>query len=97
MGKEGKTFAQMACELDVDMDTLTEWKSKHPEFSAAYKKSRLAQQALYEKIGLKMMLGRKDATMPSPNPTIWIFTMKARFGYKEEPEPEFEDQELDFV
>lgn len=51
LGKLGKTRTQIACELGVIRETLTEWTKKHPSFSAAYNKAMQYSQAYWENKG----------------------------------------------
>jgi len=43
------------------------------------------------------MLGQKSERMPNFNPTMWIFWMKARFRWKDDPEPEIDETDLEFI
>lgn len=96
-GKRGESFTEFACDIDVDIDTIKEWANKHPEFSAAKKKSKAHCERWMMKLGKMGMLGRKTPEIPSFNPTIWIFWMKARFGWKEDYQPDSEDVTIEFV
>jgi hypothetical protein len=42
---EGKTLAGMADELDVDRETINNWRDAHPEFSRAVKRALEKAQA----------------------------------------------------
>ncbi len=44
-GEQGKTLAGMAEELDVDRDTLNNWRDAHPEFFRAVKRGLQKAQA----------------------------------------------------
>jgi hypothetical protein len=72
-GKQGKSFAWIASELDVNKDTLYEWMKVHPEFSDAMGRSRAYSQRWWEDAGQVGMAG------PGFNASIWSRSMAARF------------------
>lgn len=74
-GKEGKTKAEMAAEIDVDRETLNNWMDRHPEFSRAVKRGLDYAQAWWEGKG-------REATFKNEgfNATSYIFNMKNRFS-----------------
>lgn len=82
------TMARFALNLGVHIDTLHEWKNKtdendklvHPEFSEAYKKAKLYQEAWLYENGLAGVIDR----------TFGIWTTKVMLGHKE-PEPARDD------
>ena len=93
--KLGETFEMIACDMDLHTDTLLEWCSKHPDFSAAYKKAKKLQEQLMQKIGLKGMTGG----IKGFHAGAWVFWMKARFKYNDMAflEPDEEIDGMDFV
>lgn len=56
LGREGKSYTQIACELDVAKSTLYEWKAAKPEFSDALTRARELAQAWWENIGQGQMV-----------------------------------------
>jgi hypothetical protein len=75
MGKTGASKHEMAMELDIAMDTFTDWQNNNPEFSAAVKRSTQFSQAWWEKQGRLATFGAFDGF----NATSFIFNMKNRF------------------
>lgn len=72
------TFQGFADKINVNMDTLTEWRKKHAEFSVAYNRCK----ELQEKIWLEnAMNGRYNAQFA-------IFFGKNCLGYKDKQEIE---------
>lgn len=74
-GEEGKTLAGMAEALDVDRETLNNWRNAHPEFSRAVKRGLQKSQAWWEEQGRIATFGAVDGF----NATSYIFQMKNRF------------------
>jgi hypothetical protein len=56
LGKQGKSFTQIACDLDVAKSTLYLWREVHPEFSDALTCAREYSQAWWEDIGQAQMV-----------------------------------------
>lgn len=88
------SFRAFAAKLEVDPETLYEWAKQHPEFSKAKRVAKaLNEKAMYD-IGLKGMRGK---TASGAWQTAWVFSMKARHGWREEGNDEPEDeQDVDF-
>lgn len=88
----GATDVEIAQNLDVDEDTIYEWKNKHPEFSEALSKAKTIADSEVENALLKSAKGfsRKiqkfdqDGNLVDtleelpPNPTSMIFWLKNR-------------------
>ena len=74
-GREGKTLAEMASELDVNRATVTAWVAEHPEFSSAINSGLDHAQAWWENNGRLATFGG----FPGYNATSYIFQMKNRF------------------
>lgn len=51
LGREGKSKAQIAANLDVSRDTIDEWCKVHPEFSDAIKRARELSLSWWEDQG----------------------------------------------
>ena len=75
MGEEGKTLAGMADALDVDRETINNWRSEHPEFSRAVRRGLEKAQAWWEEQGRIATFGAIEGF----NATSYIFQMKNRF------------------
>ena len=74
-GADGKTIAGMAEALDIDRETLNNWRDAHPEFSCAVKRGLQKAQAWWEEKGRVATFGGVDGF----NATSYIFQMKNRF------------------
>jgi hypothetical protein len=72
-GKQGKSVAWIAAELEVHKDTLYEWVKVHPEFSDAMTRARLESQRWWEDAGQTGML------TPGFGASVWSRSMAARF------------------
>jgi len=89
--KEGYSFESFGAKIDSHRDTLYEWAKVHPKFSDAKKRGMEACQYRFEKIGNTAMLGQ-DITDPKTGKKVsfknfnfpaWMFSMKARFGWRD--------------
>lgn len=88
----GNTSEQIADFLEIDQDTLFEWRKKHPEFSESLKKARdfcdeLVELSLYNRArGMKrrIMVTESDGSTSEkieeipPDATSMIFWLKNR-------------------
>lgn len=77
--KKGHSKLFVAGRLGISRDTLYEWCRKYPEFSDTIKVGEMQSYAYWEELGMKAMLGKMKGFRPS----LWIFTMKARFGWRD--------------
>lgn len=75
MGKEGKSFCQMACAMDITEETLYQWKKSKPDFSESLKKARQHAQAWWEDHGQRGTIGQIDGF----NSTSYVWQTKNRF------------------
>lgn len=69
---EGASITSFAASIDVARDTISEWASKHPEFSAAVKRGKAKCAAWWEKRGRE---GAQNGAAPGAN-TLVIFGLK---------------------
>jgi hypothetical protein len=69
-------FKMFALEIGVDIDTLTEWRNKHKDFSVAYKKAKALQE---DQLVNNMLKGVY-------NPAGAIFTAKNILGWRDKKE-----------
>ena len=72
-GKQGKSKAWMAAELDIARTTLDLWIATHSEFSYAMEKALAHSQRWWEDSGQRGM------ETPGYNASIWSRSMAARF------------------
>ncbi len=77
--KDGLTLTCFAAEIGVCRDTVNEWAAVHPEFSDAKKKAQEASERWWLRLGQGLATGRVKG-----NASVWIFTMKAQFRWREE-------------
>jgi len=91
-GKRGDSFEKYASSIDCHTDTLLEWARKYPDFGAARKKAKQEMLNFHMNIGKAAMTGdHKHAVgadgkpvVKAFNTAVWIFWMKARFGWRED-------------
>jgi len=74
-GKLGKSWTQIAADLDIAKSTLYLWKDTYPEFSDALNASRGYAQAWWETIGQTQMV----APVNGFSATLWAKQVSARF------------------
>lgn len=84
----GLSFESFAAVIDVNDDTLSEWAKVHPKFSDAKKTAFSKSLLFWEKLGLNNIhnVSLPNKGSKSLNSTIWIFTMKNRFGWRDKKE-----------
>lgn len=87
---DGLSYESFAATIDVSRDTLYEWEKRHPQFSDAKKLGEDRSLLWWEQIGKAAMLGNdvklktgQILSMRNFNPTIWIFSMKNRHGWRD--------------
>lgn len=83
---KGYSATAFAAKIGVHIDTIQEWKNTHAEFSAAYKKAHAAAQFFWENKGLENLITDGKEKF---NAAVWIFWMKARFGWRDRDEISF--------
>lgn len=77
LGKLGKSYAQIAAELGIDRDTLSDWILHNAEFSLAMKKSRVNSQKWWEDIAQANLIMEPGTGTFSA--AVWAKSMSARF------------------
>lgn len=89
--KKGLSYESFSAEIGTHRNTLYNWEKDHPEFLDAKKRGMDLCQAFFEKIGNAAMVG-ENVTNPTTGKTInfkhfngpmWMFSMKARFGWRD--------------
>ena len=83
---QGFSYESFAGSIGVCRDTLYEWESKHPNFSDTKKRAIDACLFHWEQMGMQILRGKGS-------PPVWIFSMKARFGWSDQPAPEKIDRD----
>lgn len=73
LASEGKGWAEIAHTLGVTRTTLYEWGDKHPDFSTALTRAKVAEQAWWEDTGRKSLFADKFQA------AVWSKSMSARF------------------
>ena len=76
---KGFSFEAFAGEIEVALDSLSKWVNEHDAFSASKKIGQAMSRKWWEKAGQDGMYAGKAF-----NPTVWIFAMKNRFGWKDQ-------------
>jgi hypothetical protein len=79
----GLSFEACCGHLGVSKDTGYEWAKKYPEFAEAKEIGTAKSQMFWEEEAIKGRWGSKDSQF---NSTVWIFTMKNRFGWRDKKE-----------
>ena len=80
---EGLSFESFAADCDVSYDTLYEWERVHPEFSEAKKIGEPKNYKFWTKLGRDGSQGKIEGF----NASAWIFTMKNRFNWNQDSQP----------
>ena len=76
LGRQGKSHAQIASELNVSRQTLYDWQAIHPEFLDAIKEARDYAQAWFENIAQNNLL----APTPGFSASLWAKAVSCRFA-----------------
>lgn len=74
-GKKGKYVSQWASALNVTRAAIYKWAKEHPDFGHAFELARTHNQAHYEEIGYRGMIGEYKHFRDH----IWLKLMQARF------------------
>lgn len=77
--KKGYSYTSFAASVGVSVQTLYEWEKRNPEFSESKKRAMAECEHWWEDRGHALA---KD------NPNVWIFSMKARFGWSDKTKVE---------
>jgi transposase len=77
--RDGQSVAEVCVELGIAKDTFYNWQKAHKEFSDAIKKGLELSEAWWERLGRRAANGKQQI-----NPTVWIFNMKNRFGWRDQ-------------
>lgn len=85
MMSEGASQMEVQAAIGITRETFNQWTNRdgpyyEPDFTEAVERGRDLSQAWWER------LGRMGAVGEDINPSIWIFNMKARFGWRDKVE-----------
>lgn len=80
---QGFSFDSFAAEIDVCDDTLYEWAKVHPAFSDAKKIATQKSRKFWESAGIEGLFSHPKG--PVLNTGAWIFNMRNRFGWRNDP------------
>jgi hypothetical protein len=80
LGKLGKSFEQMAMQLNVSYRTLCRWRKEYEDFCHALEEAQAYEQAWWEEMAQSYMIEEKDAA--KLNQGLWSRSMAARFPKK---------------
>lgn len=86
---KGLSFDCFAGEVKVSIPTLYEWVNAYPEFSDAKSRGKALSMAFWEKAGIEGLWhggGNERDRNPTFNSTVWVFSMKNRFGWRDRSE-----------
>lgn len=78
----GYTYEAIAGLLNVGLKTLYQWEQAFPEFAQAKEIGHAKARFTLEGMGLKGMSGQIEGFVT----TVWVFHMKNRFGWRDQPE-----------
>lgn len=76
---QGLSFESFAGRINTTKQTLYTWTQQYPDFLDAKKRGEEKSREVWEKMGMKGMWSGKKF-----NPTVWIFNMKNRFGWRDQ-------------
>lgn len=77
---QGYSKEALAGHLGISKDTLYEWVKLYPEFSDAIKRGVSKSQMLWEQKGMEGLFTDEKTKFAQ---SMWIFNMKARFGFSD--------------
>lgn len=76
---DGLSFESFGAKIEVHKDTLYEWLKKYEEFRESYLVGQAKSRLFWERLGVMGCQG----LIKNFSATVWIFTMKCRFGYRD--------------
>lgn len=87
MFANGESVEEVCQELKISKRAFYDWVERYPEFAEAYELGKQASHAWWIKLGRAGATGKVQV-----QPTIWIFNMKNRLGWKDRVEIETEEE-----
>jgi hypothetical protein len=83
---EGFSVEAFCGSISINKDTFYEWVKRYPEFSDAKRQGLVKSQMWWEEQAKKhMFLPHQGGSF---NSSVWIFNMKNRFGWRDQPKEE---------
>ena len=83
--EQGYSKQATAGALGISVRTFYQWLEDHPQFSQAVEQGEAGSQKWWED------RGRESCAGDSFNATVWVMTMKNRFGWRDKQEITGED------
>ena len=91
LGKQNKNKTQIAAELGINLDTISEWEKKHEDFSGAMKMSQIyAESAAVAEVMPHVI---EETGGPKVNTALFKVLMQNRFGWSSKNEQTISIQE----
>lgn len=91
--KDGYSFASFGSTISVCKDTLYDWVKIYPDFSDAKKIGESHSLYYWESLGLKAARGEIQGF----NASAFVFCMKNKHGWRNEPKEEPRENPLHFL
>lgn len=77
--EKGFSFESFAAVIELKPRILYTWRDKHPEFKDAFDMGLSKGRYYWEVMGINGAAGE----LKNFSASVWIFTMKCRFGYRD--------------
>ena len=83
---KGFSLEAFAGHVDVNSDTVHEWKKVHPDFSDAVTRGVAKCREFWEELGIQGLwnISTGGGVSRSMNSTMWTFNMKNRFKWRDQ-------------
>ena len=88
----GYTYESFAGTINVSVKTLYNWELQHEEFLLAKEIGMAKGQYFWEGLGIMGASGN----IASFNTSVWIFMMKNRFGWRDNPDDNKDAKQMDW-
>ena len=88
MFKNGESVAEVCMELGIPRQTFYYWVNNYDDFKEAYETGKMYSEAWWTKLGRAGALGKTKI-----QPTVWIFNMKNKFGWRDQAVAEGEGEQ----
>lgn len=87
--ENGLSYETFAAIVNVSKQTLYDWEKANPEFLDSKKHGVMKSQLFWEKAGMDgLFINDKDTKF---NSTVWVFSMKNRFNWRDKQQVESEN------
>ena len=80
--KDGKSVTEVCNILQISRQTFYDWCKTHVEFGNAAEMGKQASESWWLNVGRAAAVGKIAGFQGS----AWVFTMKNRFGWRDQPE-----------